>query len=292
MYSGELHLADLSTFLAVVRAGSISSAARGLVVTPSQVSKAVARLEKRFGAHLLQRSARGVRVSDAGQSLALQFEALLERANSLGVGRGRSELTLVASAFLNAFFVPELTAALPELRLHVIDQPPGTAAVDASTPLFDVALTTRGERFPGSWFRERVGWIRRALFASPDLAKRLGPRPAIEELRATPFIGPIYGFRDQVVLGDDACPLPARERRFEQRTQTVALALDLAATTHHLVFAPTISAREQVARGRLVEISVGGWNVREPLWLICHEERVLKREQRALRTTLRALARR
>jgi DNA-binding transcriptional LysR family regulator len=41
----DLRVGDLMTFLAVRRSGSITAAARELKVTPSQVSKAISRLE-------------------------------------------------------------------------------------------------------------------------------------------------------------------------------------------------------------------------------------------------------
>ena len=61
----ELHVADLTTFLAVRRAGSVSTAARELGVTPSQVSKAIARLEATLRVRLFSRGARGV-AADSG----------------------------------------------------------------------------------------------------------------------------------------------------------------------------------------------------------------------------------
>ena len=63
----ELHLADVATFLSILRLGSISGAARALTVSPSQVSKAVARIEQLLGVKLLMRSERGVVASDAGR---------------------------------------------------------------------------------------------------------------------------------------------------------------------------------------------------------------------------------
>ncbi len=283
-----LRLADLETFLDVSRAGSINGAARARGSSPSQVSKAVARLEEQLGCKLLGRSARGVQVSDAGERLVPELERLLERIRALGGPEPSPRLTLVGAAYLNNFFLPRLAEALPGVQLYSIEVPPGVAAADATMPLFDVALTLGGDRFPGSWSVARVGTVRYALFASPKLARRLGPRPEIEKVRATTFIGPIYAWRGQAVSGDDRCPLPASARTFGHRTQTVALALELAETVHQLVFAAAIAARDPVARGRLVEIPVDDWDVREPLFLACHAERVSSAMQRAMSGALRA----
>ena len=49
----DLRFGDVLTFLTVHRCGAITGAARALKVTPSQVSKAVHRLERQLGAHAL-----------------------------------------------------------------------------------------------------------------------------------------------------------------------------------------------------------------------------------------------
>ena len=61
---------DERLFLAVVRTGGFSAAARTTGTTQSRVSRAVLRLEKRLGATLLRRSSRHVEVTVAGQAYA------------------------------------------------------------------------------------------------------------------------------------------------------------------------------------------------------------------------------
>ncbi|HSC93290.1 MAG TPA: LysR family transcriptional regulator [Gaiellaceae bacterium] len=63
----------------VVRAGSISGAARALAYTPSAVSQQLAKLERETGATLLVRSSRGVRPTDAGEALARRADDILGR---------------------------------------------------------------------------------------------------------------------------------------------------------------------------------------------------------------------
>ena len=71
---GDFRLADILSFLAVRRDGSVSAAARGLGVTPSQISKSVARLESQLHVTVLTRGGRGVRVSEAGEQVAPYLE--------------------------------------------------------------------------------------------------------------------------------------------------------------------------------------------------------------------------
>jgi DNA-binding transcriptional LysR family regulator len=287
---GDLRVADVKTFLTIVRSGSISGAARGLKVTPSQASKAVSRLEGHLHTRLLTRGARGVAVSAAGKRLVPQFEDLLARLRSLEANAEEPwpELTVVGSAFLNTLFVPTIVARHPGLRIRSLEVPPGIASAYATEHSFDVALTTDGERWPDSWSKLRVGSLRKALYGSPAAVRRLSQPPVKPaELRHATFIAPIYSYHGQLVPGDDGCPLHYGERRVGHQTQTVALALEVAARTEQVVFAAALAARPFVESGALVEIAVEGWDVRAPLYLACDAERVRARVQKEIVAALR-----
>ena len=287
----DLRLGDVETFLAVLRLGSIHGAARAVGVSASQVSKAVGRLEHHFGKRLLVRSERGIEPSDAGRALAPRCEELMARARALHSHETTSpaELTIAASAFMNALFLPAIVEALPTHRVRSLEMPPGVAGAYASAPFFDLALTATAEHWPESWIKTRVGMLRQGLFGSPRLAATLGPQPlAVERVRAAKFIVPIYNYRGQVMSGDDGCPLPVAERQIGHETQTLASALALAQRTDQLVFAPELAVAVLVAAGALVEIAVEGWDVFEALQLVCHGERVSTFVQRALVRALRA----
>jgi transposase-like protein len=58
-------LADLTAFVAVADKRSFRSAAERLGVTPSALSHTISQLEQRLGVRLLQRSTRGVSLTDA-----------------------------------------------------------------------------------------------------------------------------------------------------------------------------------------------------------------------------------
>ena len=287
----EISLGDVNTFLNVMRLGSISGAARALVVSSSQVSKAVTRLERHLGFKLLARSSRGVVVSEAARDLAPQLEHLLTLANGLrlNAGRGEGDLTIAASAFLNALFLPLLIDCVPGTCVRSLEMPPGVAGAYASQPFFDLALTTGTELWPDTWVKVCIGGLRQGLFASPAMRDQLGTRPvSAARVAREKFIVPVYNYRGQVMSGDDGCPLRRAERRIGHQTQTLALALALAQRTNQLVFGPVHAASEHVAVGALVEIIVDGWDVQEQLYLVCHGERVTSKVQQRIVSALRA----
>jgi DNA-binding transcriptional LysR family regulator len=59
---------EMAIFVQAVELGGFSAAARALRMTPSAVSKLVARLEKRLGARLIHRSTRKLLLTAEGQT--------------------------------------------------------------------------------------------------------------------------------------------------------------------------------------------------------------------------------
>src|SRR4051812_39673125 len=71
------HVEKLPQFKAVVDAGSFSGAARALRLSQPNLSKVVRALEDAVGVALLTRSAKGVRLTDAGEPVYAFAEATI-----------------------------------------------------------------------------------------------------------------------------------------------------------------------------------------------------------------------
>ena len=63
-----MELRDIAVFVQVSEDGDFSAAARTLALTPSTISKSIARLEDHLGRRLLHRSSRSMRLTPEGQS--------------------------------------------------------------------------------------------------------------------------------------------------------------------------------------------------------------------------------
>jgi DNA-binding transcriptional LysR family regulator len=284
----ELRFGDLLTFLTVNRCGAITGAARALKVTPSQVSKAVHRLERQLGVQLLARSTRGVIVSDDGRRLIPQLEEVTARVGQLRPeAPSREELALAAPSYLNAIFLPRMAAALPGARVRGLELPPALVRAYAVENFFDVALIVGDEQLPGAWVNSAVGQVRKALFATPEVAHQLGPPPVDpRRLVELPFVTPIYSVNGQFVPSDDGCPLSHTRRRLGHQSTTLVVGLDLACTTDQLIFGPAIGAWAHLSRRELVEVRVRGWDVRERLTLAVDGQRVRAKTQKTLVTLI------
>lgn len=286
----DLRIGDVAVFLAVARCGKVQGAARELEVPPSQVSKAVARLEEELKVTLLVRTASGVSLSEAARELLPELQALVTTVEKLGRREREVEaLTIAAPSYLADLFIPAIAAVLEGSRVRALQLAPPTMRSLAADNLFDACLTIGRQPLPESWESERVGDLRRALFAAPGVAKKLGPGPVAEAaLAELPFVVPVYTANGEYVPIDDGCPIPVNARVRGHEAQVIGLGLELAARTGQLVFGPVVAAREHVKRGALVEIPVEGWTRSQELFLACSVDRVQQGQRRAITSTVRA----
>ena len=76
-------LPDMAVFARVVDAGSFSEAARQLGITPSAVSRQVARLEGTLRVRLLERTTRKLKLTDAGAAAYSRCQAMVAAAREV-----------------------------------------------------------------------------------------------------------------------------------------------------------------------------------------------------------------
>jgi DNA-binding transcriptional LysR family regulator len=286
----ELRLGDVLTFFAVQRYGAITGAARAQGVNPSQVSKAIARLEEQLHITLLSRSVRGVALTDAALRILPHLEQAVSHFRHMInlEAEPQQVLTVAGPSYLIALFLPVIARAQPQLRLCGLELPPAMLRARAADNFFDLSLIAGRATLPATWHSVSVGEIHKGVLARPELARELGPQPVKpERLLPIPFITPVYSVNGQFVEVDDDCPLSFTERRQGHKVQTIAVALEIASRIDQLVFGPITAARRHINEGRLVEVQVKGWKTSEALSVACNPERLLAQEHRLIVAALR-----
>jgi len=153
--------------------GSFSAAAEALSFTQSAVSQQIAALEREAGAVLVERSARGVRLTEAGEALVRhtdtilarlsEAEAELEAIAGLRGGRLRMAAFESAGATLMPLAIREFAERHPAIELSMtMGEPEETEPLLKSGEL-DLVLGF------GSRFAEQDGIERRLLIEDPML---------------------------------------------------------------------------------------------------------------------------
>lgn len=164
---------EMEAFVAVVEEGGFSAAARRLRITPSAVSKQVARLETRLGVALLRRTTRGVHPSESGSLYFDRARGLLGELARLD--RDVSHLGVAPAGLVRVSLSPLFSrlAVMPILSTFLENHPDVQLSfqlsdhyVDLVQERFDVAVRV-GELEPASFIARRVGRVERVAVASP-----------------------------------------------------------------------------------------------------------------------------
>jgi DNA-binding transcriptional LysR family regulator len=180
---------DLYLFAGVVKHGGFSPASRALGIPKSRLSKHVARLELRLGVRLIERSTRRFQVTEPGEILFEQANAVVatvDAAESL-MASARSEPRGVVRVSCPPGLARHLEAVLPGflksyplVRIHVTVV---NRIVDLIDERIHVAVRVRTKLDTDPLFTVRVlGSVRSVLVASPDFVSRLGRDLDIDDL--------------------------------------------------------------------------------------------------------------
>jgi DNA-binding transcriptional LysR family regulator len=167
-------LEAMSVFMSVVEEGSLSAAGRKLGMPLATVSRKLSDLETHLKARLLNRSTRGLTLTDAGRDYLAACKRILEdvteaeRAAAGEFSEPRGELVITAPLVMGRMHVlpviVEFLAAYPEINVRLIQG-------DRIAHLFEeqIDLAVRVGELPDSRLTAtRIGAIRRVVCAHPD----------------------------------------------------------------------------------------------------------------------------
>jgi len=187
----------MEMFVRVVERGAFSAAARSLRMTPSALSKLVARLERRLGVRLVNRSTRKLQLTPEGAAFYERCVKVLadideaERsASTAAAPRGRVRINANVPFGLHYLFplLPAFLAQHPEITLDVVltDQ-----VVDLLEQRADLAIRV-GSLRPSQLKLRKLGESPMRVVAAPDYLDRCGTPRDLEELERHNRIG--FGF--------------------------------------------------------------------------------------------------
>ncbi|MDG4883298.1 LysR family transcriptional regulator [Mesorhizobium sp. WSM4884] len=200
---------EIEVFVRVVEAGSFSAAARALRMTPSAVSKLIARLEARLGARLLGRSTRrlqltpeGVAFHDSGVRILADMDAAEREAAAGAAPRGRLRVNSYVPFGQHRLMalLPRFLEKYPEIFVEAVLT---DSVIDLLEERADVAIRA-GPLRESRLVARKLGQSRMVVVASPAYLEARGtPRkPAdlsnhnllafgfVRHIDGLPFIGP------------------------------------------------------------------------------------------------------
>lgn len=188
-------LNELQFFAGVVEHNGFSAASRALGVPKSSVSRNVSRLEERLGVRLIERSTRGLRLTEVGilfydqcrVSLASIFDAESKvadhRSEPSGIIRV-SAPTAIARHTL-APLIPTFLTRYPRVRLQLLAT---NRPIDLIEDRIDVAIRARVHIQDEDVTMRRLGTSRLIFVASPTFARANANIVDPKDLVGLPFL--------------------------------------------------------------------------------------------------------
>ncbi|MFI8581855.1 LysR family transcriptional regulator [Ectopseudomonas khazarica] len=178
---------EMLVFVTVAEQGSLSAAARALGLTPSAVSRIIARTEQRLGTRLLLRTTRALTFTAEGEAYLRGARRILadlaeveEAIADQGVPRGRLRVS-AALGHGRMTIVPLVAAFIARYPNITVDLSLGDEVVDILGGQADVAV--RFGHLPDSPLTaRRIGETGQVVVASPAYLKRHGTPQQPEDL--------------------------------------------------------------------------------------------------------------
>jgi len=285
-----MDLNETGVFVRVVQAGSFSAAARQLGLPTSTVSTRVARLERRLGVTLLQRTTRRLGLTELGElffshastGVGHMLEAEAAVAASLGEPAGRLRVTAPAD-FGDNFFVgllERLGKFCPRIDVELLLT---DAYVDLIGEGVDVAIRTGALR-DSTLIAKRVGDALWAPFASPDYLVAAAPLASPRGLRRHSCLQFTAFGKSQWILSkrNKSVTLPMSSHRLVNDLGLIRL---MVLRGQGIGLLPTYICSGDVAAGRLVRV-LPGWVARaDPVHLVYPRQRFVAPKLRAFMDT-------
>jgi DNA-binding transcriptional LysR family regulator len=264
----------VDTFVRIVDAGSLSSAARLLGTTQPTVSRRLKSLEKSLGVPLLQRSTHAMKLTDDGMRCYARAKELIagwQAFESEIRGAGDEPVGLLKVVAPHAFGQQQLVAPLADYLARFPDMAVEWVLHDR-TPDFlaqgiDCAIQVGADPDP-SMVALRLGEVPRIVVASPLLLGGVVPlHPA--QLDALPWIAVSSFYRDEVALthaaSGETMHLAIRPRLYTDNLYAMRSAALLGVGA---AVGSSWAVRDEIAAGRLVRL-VPDWQATPlPIWLI------------------------
>lgn len=250
---------EMEVFVQVVERGGFSAAARACRMTPSAVSKLVARLETRIGTRLVNRSTRKLLLTAEGRAFYERSVRILadmdeaeKSAASLDDPRGLIRIN-TSAAYGTHVLAPILSRFLgtyPGISVEIVQT---DLVVDLLTERADIAIRA-GPMANSSLIARKLGETALMIVASPTYLERHGvPRSASDlERHCRLGFGYVRALSDwNVGEGEAIVAVPAVGRVTASDGEALR---QLAIGGTGLARLAAFTVREDIAAGRLVQV--------------------------------------
>ncbi len=175
-------------FYTVAQCGNISAAAKKLYISQPAVSKSISKLEENFPTPLLQRTSKGVFLTESGQILYQQldsaFQAIkhgeeqIKQNNALGVGSISIGVSTTLCKYVLMPYLKDFIAKNPNVKVSISCQSTYETLAALENGTLDIGLVGESDRLSGLTFQP-IQTIHDVFVASPEYLEKLAERASL-----------------------------------------------------------------------------------------------------------------
>lgn len=264
---------QVRAFLATAEEGSFSGAARALKTTQPTIGRQIAALESTLGVALVERSARGLTLTQTGRELLDHVRSMAEAATLISmVADGQSqdvtgEVTITATDLLSAGILPPILMPLretaPGIRLRIV------ASSDIRNLMqreADIAIRHVRPDQPDLIARH-IGDFRASLYAATAYLDRAGRPRTPREVADHPFVGTLDPERLIATLQNQG--MPFRAENFAMGSDSGVVVWEMLKAGYGISMLPEALCEPEPC---LEKVLPSLPSIEFPIWLVTHRE--------------------
>ncbi|MBT5498110.1 MAG: LysR family transcriptional regulator [Alphaproteobacteria bacterium] len=278
---------QVRTFLATAEEGSFSGAARALKSTQPTISRQISALEGSLCVTLLERSVRGLTLTQAGRELLDHVRAMGEAATLISMAAaGQSqevtgEVTVTATDLMAAVILPAILAPLrqtaPGIRVHII----ATSNIrNLMQREADIAIRHIRPDQPDLIARHVVDF-RGNLYAATSYLERAGRPRTPREVADHAFVG--NPDPDRLIAPLHNQGIPIRAENFVMSSDSNVVEWELVKAGYGMSMLPEVLCE---AEPGIEKVLPSLPSLQFPIWLVTHRELTTNRRIRLVFDTL------
>ena len=264
---------QVRAFLATAEEGSFSAAARALKTTQPTIGRQIAALEDTLGVTLVERSARGLNITQPGRDLLDHVRAMGEAATLISMtADGQSQavrgtVTVTATDLMCAATLPAMLAPLrqsaPGISVRLVSSNDVQNLMQREA---DIAIRHVRPDQP-ELIGRFVGDFGANLFGATDYLDRVGRPRSLREIADLDFVGNADPERLMAPLQNMGIPI--EEENFVMFTDSGVVAWELTKSGFGVSMQPEVLAE---AEPGLERVFPGLPSPQFPVWLVTHRE--------------------
>jgi DNA-binding transcriptional LysR family regulator len=268
-------LSGLATLIAVVELGGVAEAGRALHIGQPAVTKRLRALDNCYGVDLMQRKARRLELTAAGEKVYAYARLALDHQRSLlddlaSLKEGRNTLRLDVTSSIGEHILPDLLLRFadnyPEYR--ILSRMGYTRRIQTrlATGLSDLALLEQAPDHPDilvqKWLDDEV-----ILVCGPAHPLRDSDLIPITELGQLSYVLREQRSSMRVTLDDALHAIGIEQLPIAMEVGSTDTIVEMLQRGKHVSFLPRYVVEEMLRNGRLYHIKIQGLRIKSTLWI-------------------------